>query len=232
MATSKKDAAAAEPSVGVSKRIVTIKPPHYEFATFHIEGQPDVPLVIHRFSAKLKAQMKSKMETGSAAGNRRVREPKSTDATFNEARYQSHEGWDGFHAASIRNAMVSVAPLVGLKLNIVKMSVFVLQDGMDKFEPQIPLVRIYDAEAIKQEDMARVATGEPYVSVRAAYLNWKAQVRIRWDADQFTLSDVTNLIARVGGQAGIGEGRPNSKKSCGMGWGLFNISSEEGERAA
>ena len=46
---------------------------------------------------------------------------------------------------------------------------------------------------------------------------------IRWDADQFTLDDVTNLLSRVGLQVGIGEGRPDSKNSAGMGWGLFEI---------
>ena len=35
--------------------------------------------------------------------------------------------------------------------------------------------------------------------------------------------DVTNLLMRVGQQVGIGEGRPDSKNSAGMGWGTFNV---------
>jgi len=31
------------------------------------------------------------------------------------------------------------------------------------------------------------------------------------------------LLARVGMQVGIGEGRPDSKNSAGMGWGLFEV---------
>jgi hypothetical protein len=41
--------------------------------------------------------------------------------------------------------------------------------------------------------------------------------------DQFTHQDVANLMTRVGLQVGLGEGRPDSKNSAGMGWGLFQI---------
>jgi hypothetical protein len=74
--------------------------------------------------------------------------------------------------------------------------------------------------------MARVETGQPYVTVRAAYHNWKASLTIRYDADQFTVEDVTNLVMRVGMQVGIGEGRPDSRNSAGMGWGTFEISNK------
>jgi hypothetical protein len=55
------------------------------------------------------------------------------------------------------------------------------------------------------------------------YNPWSAKIKIRYDADQFTIADVTNLLARAGIQNGIGEGRPNSKNGPGMGWGTFEI---------
>lgn len=206
---------------------VSIKPPNFQEAMFQIKGT--APLVIHRFSVKTREQMKQKMETGKAASSRKNREAKDTDDIFNESRYISTEGWDGFHAASIRNAMIGVCRLVNFKMTLAKLSVFVEADGWDKFEPQIPLIRIH-GKPTKQEDMARVETGQPYVTVRAAYHDWSANVRIRWDGDQFTLSDVTNLLMRVGMQNGIGEGRPNSKNSAGMGWGLFEIAKNKGDK--
>jgi hypothetical protein len=209
---------------------VVISPPNFGLATFKIIGTE--VLVIHRFSAKTKAQMKQKMEAGKAASSRKNREAKNTDDTFNEARYISPEGWDGFHAASLRNAMISACRLVGFKMTLAKMSIFVEADGHDAAEPQIPLVRIL-SNPTKQEDMARVETGQPYVTVRAAYHNWSANVRIRWDMDQFTTDDVTNLLSRVGLQVGLGEGRPDSKNSAGMGWGLFQIEqTSENKKAA
>ncbi len=201
-------------------RGVTIKSPNFMYGVFELIGI--APLVIHRFSAKTKKQMKEKMETGKAAGNKKNREPKDTNDLYEEAKYVSPEGWEGFHAAAIRNAMISACRLVGFKMTLAKMSVFVEQDGWDKTEPQIPLVRII-GKSVKQEDMARVETGQPYVCVRAAYHNWRAKVKIRFDADQFTMEDISNLLARVGLQVGLCEGRPDSKKSAGMGWGLFKL---------
>ena len=49
------------------------------------------------------------------------------------------------------------------------------------------------------------------------------------DADQFSLTDITNLLSRVGAQVGIGEGRPDSKSSAGMGWGMFRLSDAQDE---
>ena len=216
-------AQAGEGGEAVKQQAVTIKAPKFETAVFECRGV--APLVIHRFSAKTKNEMKQKMETGKAASSKRNREPKSTDAMFEEARYISEDGWDGVHAGAFRAALISACRLVGNQMTLAKLSVFVEQDGWDKAEPQIPLVRIY-GKAAKQEDMARVETGQPYVTVRAAYRDWKVKLRIRWDTDQFTLADISNLLARVGMQVGIGEGRPDSKKSAGMGWGLFTIESK------
>lgn len=201
---------------------VTIKAPNFQTAVFKIKGT--APLVIHRFSAKTKEQMRLKMETGKAAGSRKDREAKSTDSLYEDSRYRSVEGWDGFNAAAIRLAMIDACRLVGFKMNYAKMSVFVDKDGVDATEPQIPLVRIIGTPR-KQEDVARVETGQPYVTVRAAYHDWSAEVRIKWDADQFTLQDVSNLLSRAGMQVGIGEGRPYSKNSAGMGWGTFELAS-------
>ncbi|HUD75318.1 MAG TPA: hypothetical protein VMQ76_09625 [Terracidiphilus sp.] len=200
--------------------VVTIKPPNFQRAIFAIRGV--APLVIHRFSTKTKNEMKLKMETGKAASSKKTREAKDSNETFNEGRYISPEGWDGFQAGAIRNALISACRLVGFKMTLAKLSLFVEADGWDKTEPQIPLIRIH-GKAVKQEDMARVETGQPYVTIRPAYHDWKAKISIRWDGDQFTLADVTNLLSRVGMQVGIGEGRPDSKNSAGMGWGLFEI---------
>src|ERR1035437_962321 len=203
---------------------VTIKAPNFQRATFKIIGT--APLVIHRFSEKLKNQMKEKMEGGKASGSKKVREKADFDQMFQNARYVSTAEWDGFHAGSVRNALISACRLVGFKMTWAKLSLFVEADGWDKTEPQIPLIKI-NAKAVKQEDMARVETGQPYVTVRAAYHDWSADVNLRWEADQFTLADVANLLSRVGLQVGICEGRADSKNSAGMGWGSFRLAEEK-----
>ena len=202
---------------------LVIKPPNFKEAVFEIVGV--APLVIHRFSVKTKNQMAQKMKDGKASGSKKTREAADFAQKFNEARYISRDGWDGFNASALRCALISACRLVGFKMTLAKLSLFVVADGWDKEEPQIPLVRIY-GEATQQEDMARVETGQPYVTVRAAYHNWKCNIRIRWDGDQFTVNDVANLLSRVGMQVGLGEGRPDSKNSAGMGWGLFEVASK------
>lgn len=203
---------------------VQITAPNIKQAVFEIIGT--APLVIHRFSAKAKNMMLDKMKEGSTAKKGKKREPLDEEATFNASRYISAQGWDGLNAASVRCAMISACRLVGFKMTLAKLSVFVEADGVDKLEPQFQLIRILNAKAKMQQDIARVETGQAYVCIRAAYHDWKAKIRIKFDGDQFTVADISNLLARVGQQVGLGEGRNDSKNSAGMGWGSFQIASE------
>lgn len=216
----------AEVTGEVKAQVCTIPAPRFGYGTFPVNGV-DGPMVIHRFSLKTKNEMREKMEAGKVAASRKNRSPKDMELTCNEARYISAEGWDGFNASSVRKAMISACRLVNYKMTLAKMSIFVIADGYDAKEPQIPLIRIY-GKHVRQDDMARVETGQPYVTTRPAYHGWKARIRIRWDMDQFSLEDITNLLSRVGMQVGLGEGRHDSKNSAGMGWGCFELEQAQG----
>jgi hypothetical protein len=208
-----------------TSKTVQITPPNIKTAVFKIEGT--APLVIHRFSQKAKNGMLAKIAAGSTSGSKKKKhEPTNTNDTFNAARYISKEGWDGFNVSSIRCALISACRLVGFKMTLAKMSAFVLADGRDAAEPEVGLIRIY-GKPRKTEMVARVETGQAYVTVRPSYDEWKATIRVRFDGDQFTVEDVSNLLARAGEQVGIGEGRPDSKNSAGMGWGTFRIINEK-----
>lgn len=201
---------------------VTISAPRFETAVFSIRAMENVPMVAHRFSLKTQNEMRQKMEAGSAGANKKKREQVNMEDRYNEARYISKDGWDGFPCSAIRKACIRACSLVGFKMVQAKMSIFCIADGVDAEEPQIQLVRIY-GKPVMQIDTARVETGQPYVVARPAYHNWTAKVKIRWDADQFTLGDISNLLMRVGQQVGLLEGRPSSDNSAGMGWGLFEL---------
>jgi hypothetical protein len=212
-----------ETEMATEAKQVTIKAPNLQVAEFKIIG--NAPLVVHRFSAKAKNMMLDKMKAGTTARGKKVREAFDTKAAFNEARYVSAGGWDGFNAAAIRHALISACRLVGFKMTLAKLSVFVLPDGWDELEPQIPLIRIFGKARIL-ESTARVETGQAYVTVRPCYDKWHSVVKIQFDGDQFTLGDVSNLLSRAGQQFGICEGRPDSKNSAGMGWGTFTIANK------
>lgn len=203
---------------------VQIKAPNIKTARFLVKGT--APLVVHRFSHKVKMGMLAKMEAGSTANKGKKRDAADLDNQYNEARYISKQGWDGFNASAVRNSLISACRLVGFKMTLAKMSVFCVQDGWDAKEPEIPLVRII-GKPRRMEMRANVETGQAYVTIRPCYDNWQANITIRYDADQFTLDDIANLLARVGTQVGWCEGRPDSKNSAGMGWGTFVIASKE-----
>jgi len=205
----------------MASKVVQIKAPNIQTAEFKIVGT--APLVVHRFSHKVQQGMLEKMEAGgNAKTSKGKREAVELDDLMDQGRYIAPDGWDGFNATAIRHALISACRLVGFKMTLAKLSVFVVEDGRDKFEPQVPLIRIY-GKARRMEAWARVETGAAYMTVRPCYDEWHSIVRIRFDADQFSLDDVTNLLARAGMQVGICEGRPDSKNSAGMGWGTFAV---------
>lgn len=208
---------------GVHLRIAA---PNMKTAKFSVTGT--APMVVHRFSHKVKQQMIDKMIEGTRHGTtgKKTRPAVSLDELYNDARYISAEGWDGFNVSAVRASLISACRLVGFKMTLAKLSLFVIADGRDAKEPEIGLIRIY-GKPRRLETRANVETGQPYVTVRPCYDEWKAELKIRFDADQFSVADVANLLARVGEQVGWCEGRPDSKNSAGMGWGTFRVDSKE-----
>jgi hypothetical protein len=198
---------------------VTIKPPKIETAVFEITGT--APYVQARFSAKAMQAMMSKMAAGSTANGKKKREARDFDADYKQAMHISTEGWSGIPAGAFRQALISACRLVGFKMTLAKLSVFVDADGFDSVDG-VPLVRIEGTP--ERIDMAvRNQTGVADIRVRPMWRAWSAKVRVKYDADQFTLADVGNLLSRVGLQVGIGEGRPDSRESAGLGWGTFTV---------
>lgn len=198
---------------------VIIKEPNFRTATFRIVGT--APYVQAKFSAKAKNQMREKMISGARAKKGAARAPRDFEADYKGAMHISRDGWIGIPASSFRQACISACRLVGFKMTLAKLALFVEADGFDADEGT-PLVQIY-GEPHVHEQHVRNATGVVDLRVRPMWDEWHADLRIRWDGDLFSAIDVTNLLSRVGQQVGIGEGRPDSKQSSGQGWGLFRV---------
>lgn len=198
----------------------TITPPDFQRIELNIRGTS--PLVINRFSAKAMEVMRETQEAGSTARSRKVRESKDFDALYEGAKHVSDEGWEGIHAAAFRNAAISACRACGFKMTHAKLAFMVIADGLDRVDGS-PLVRLSTGTAEQWIAPVRNATGVVDLRCRPLYRDWSAQLRIRFDAGMLTATDVANLIARVGLQVGVGEGRPDSKQSAGLGFGLFEI---------
>lgn len=215
------EATLAEKVIAGKTSKVTIEPPKFSTASILIRGT--APLVLHAFSQKAIGTMIEAQRLGQQSRSRRKREPKDFDAVYDGARHISEGGWDGIPAGMFRNGMISACRTVGFKMTLAKLSIFVEADGYDARDGT-PLVKISKGEPRRHEMPARNDNGGTDIRVRPMWMpGWEANVRIRWDAEQFSASDIVNLLARVGGQVGIGEGRPDSRNSAGLGWGLFEV---------
>lgn len=206
----------------MAKEQVQISAPKIERVKFKIKGT--APYVQARFSAKAMQAMKDKMMAGSTSKGKKVREARDFNADFENAKHVSTEGWTGIHAGSFRNAMISACRLVGFKMTLAKLSIFVEADGFDKIDG-VPLIKIKGTP--EPVTMAvRNQTGVTDLRCRPMWRKWEAEVRINYDGEQFTSTDIANLMMRVGLQVGVGEGRPDSRESAGVGWGTFMIISD------
>jgi hypothetical protein len=180
------------------------------------------PLVIQKFSQKVLEGIANRQEEGNRSRKGRLREPKDFNALYEAAKYISREGWHGMPCSAFRAAAVSACRLAGFHMTVAKKVVFVIQDGYDR-EDGTPLVRITEGQPHPLRMPVRNATGVADIRVRPMWEEWGAVVTLRFDYDTMSVEDVTNLMDRVGKQCGILEGRPDSKKSAGMGWGMFEV---------
>lgn len=200
---------------------VQIQPPKFERAAIRIRGTS--PYVQHKFSQKAKAAIEATHREGSRSRKGKNKEPRDFEADWRGAMHIAEDGWHGMPATAFRNAMISACRLVGFAMTRAKLSIFIEADGYD-VDGRTPLVRIEgDPEPMGEPEYVRNESGVVDLRVRPTWRKWEAVVNVRWDADQFSAADVVNLFARAGAQVGIGEGRPDSPNSNGLGNGLWEI---------
>ena len=198
---------------------VTIAPPNFQ--ELHLTIRGTAPYVQERFSNKAIDAIMDKQKAGSTAKKGTQRKARDFEQDYQDAQHISEEGWHGIPAPNFRNAAIDACRAAGFVMTRAKMSIFILSDGIDRADGS-PLVRINGEPQIHIAP-TRNATGVCDLRARPMWRSWSALVRILYDGDQFTATDVINLLARAGTQVGIGAGRPFSKNSNGLGWGTFEI---------
>lgn len=213
-----KSAALAKAPPDVKMEAITISPPNFQTIKLAVKGS--APLLQLRFGAK--AEMLARHQEGGPARSKRNRQAKDIQALFKSALHVSTEDWYGIPCAAFRNAAISACRVVGYKMTLAKMAIFVEADGYEK-EDETPLVRITKGEPILHSGHVRNATGVIDIRIRAMFKEWACSPRVRYDADLFKTADIVNLMYRAGQQVGVGEGRPDSRESAGMGFGLFTV---------
>jgi len=205
------------------KEVINITAPNIQRAEFKLKGT--APFVMARFSEKAKRMMMEKMAAGSQAKSKKVRDARDFDQDVRDALHLGLKGNAGIPAGAFRNAMISACRLVGFKMTLAKLSIFIEADDFDVVDG-VPLVNI-QGDWERMDMHTRNATGVVDIRCRPMWREWNVNLRVKWDAGQFSLTDITHLLMRAGVQVGLGEGRPDSKSSNGLGFGTFEIEGAE-----
>jgi hypothetical protein len=203
------------------EEMIVISPPKIHTIVFKIKGT--APLMTHRFSKKME-MMQAQIE-GKQSSKKKVHKEKNPEQDMNDASYIHEKGWFGVPASSFRAGLISACRLANFKMTIAKLSLFIIADGHDKVDG-VPIIKINGKREMSIMTV-RNATGVADVRVRPIWKEWEMSIKVNYDRTQFSETDVYNLFMRVGMQVGIGEGRPDSKQSAGLGYGTFEIVIED-----
>jgi hypothetical protein len=205
-------------AVGLVEKVV-IRPPNFQSGVINIKGVS--PYLGNRFTEKAIRKIEETQREGDRARNRRRRESRDFEGDVEAAKHIAAEGWCGIPAAAFRNALISACKVAGFAMTRAKLTIFVIPDGFDAIDG-MPLVKI-SGQPKTHKSFGRNDNGSIDLRWRPVWPQWSCALGLRWDADQFSVSDVVNLTARAGLQVGVGEGRPDSRDSNGLGLGLWEI---------
>lgn len=198
---------------------IEITPPNFQILPIRVEGT--APLMLHKFSEKMRKQIEEKQTSKDTTRTKRA--PKDYAAEFNAARYRAKSGgWDGIPAGAFRAAMIAACRRVdGLPMTQAKGAFFLISDGRDETDGT-PLVKI-DGKAVHDTRPVRLESGVADMRNRPRYDSWACNLKIQFDADLLSANDVANLLARAGATVGVGELRPQGPNSYGGDFGTWSV---------
>lgn len=163
----------------------------------------DSPLICHRWSEKAKKQMLDK-QMKKAVGAKEAKDP---ERDYKESLYPSPDGKGfGFPSVAFKAAAVDAATFV---------------DGAKKtelrgaFHIEGELVKI-EGKPTPRQDMVRVGMGTADLRYRGEFKQWKAKLRVRYNAAAISAEQIVNLFTTAGFAVGVGEWRPQRDGSYGM----------------
>lgn len=200
---------------------ISIRPPNFQVAKFCIRGT--APYVQNKFSAEDRRKMHLAHEEGEKSRKNKKKEPKDFKKCYEGSLRKTADGWFGIPAPAFRNGMIDACRMVGFTMTHAKCSLFIVADGYDA-DDGMPLVKITKGKPAYYEVPVVNDGGSPDLRARGRWdEGWEAEVSVRFNADQFTVEDVANLLMWMGISIGVGAGRPFSKDSPGTGCGTFEL---------
>jgi hypothetical protein len=212
----------AKPETGFAP--VTVKPIRME--TLRVTLRGIAALKLNRWTEKATAMMmqtqtQDEEAQSRARSRRKVRPAREFEQEAKDKTYRTAKGWCGLPASSLRNAIIDAARTTTITMTSMKRAIFVNGQGRD-FRDERELLRI-STEPTTAIEYVRIGMGQTTIVARPRWDEWEIEAEIMFDADAIDADSLHNLVVRAGLLIGVGEGRPDSKKSNGTGNGRFEV---------
>jgi hypothetical protein len=164
----------------------------------------DSPLIVHKWSEKVKREMADKMaETVTRAGARAPRDPQ---AEYRDSLYELSPGVYGFPAIGLKAAAVRACTSV---------AGIAMTEARAAFHIDGEFVKITGTPSMR-EDMVKVGMGAADIRYRGEFREWSITFTVKFNKGVLTLEQIINLFNIAGFGVGIGEWRPQKNGSMGM----------------
>lgn len=181
----------------------------------------DTPLIMHKWSEKAKKEMLDKQMKRAKSKGHDAKDPvadfiasmywlagepeEKTEAGFAAALAAGARF--GFPSTAFKAAAVAAGYRSGVTKDKVSMNAAFHIDGEFVEIHGVPVMR---------EDMVKVGMGTADIRYRGEFLEWWAQIDIRYNASAISDEQLVNLLNLGGFGCGIGEWRPEKGGSNGM----------------
>jgi len=163
------------------------------------------PLIMHRWDEKAKREMLDKQMKKTVK-----RAAKDPEAQFEASVYKLEDGRLGFPADAFKASMVRGADLLGGKdvgMAMVRMRMAFFVHGEYSGIDDRDLVPIEGTLSMR-EDMVRLNGKSADIRYRGQVQEWKATVRISYNASIVSFDQLVNMLNAAGYGVGVGEWRP------------------------
>jgi len=181
---------------------IIISPPKIRELSLRVTGKSG--LICHHFGEKSRKQIQD-TQSKVAKGPKEARDPQ---AEYEGAFYKLENGGYGFPCAGFKKSAIRAAKLLdGVNMTDARQMFFVEADDRDT--TGVDCVRIEHDEAPEMRtDTVRLAKGVSDLRYRPEFRNWSCILKMSFDEDLISNSQLVNLFMRAGLQVGVGDWRP------------------------
>jgi hypothetical protein len=200
--------------MATKKETSEVSIPAIDIRTFKLRIVGDSPLIMHKWAEKAKQEMLDKQMKKATKG----KTAKNPWQDYVDSMYWLTEQPSEVTPESIMNARFGF-PSTGFKASAVSAG---YRSGVTKdkvstngsFHVIGEMVEIFGTPQMR-EDMVRIQMTTD-IRYRAEFLNWSAELTIRYNANAMSIDQIVNLFNLGGFATGIGEWRAEKGGSFGM----------------